>query len=36
LVVSFVFIIWYFVIYPILLERRVKNNPELALKINAR
>ncbi|HEX4956683.1 MAG: stage II sporulation protein M [Chitinophagaceae bacterium] len=36
LAVSFVFIIWYFVIYPILLERRVKNNPELALKINAR
>jgi uncharacterized membrane protein SpoIIM required for sporulation len=36
LAVSFLFISWYFVIYPILLERRVKNNPELAQKINAR
>jgi uncharacterized membrane protein SpoIIM required for sporulation len=36
LAISFLFIIWYFVIYPILLERRIKNNPELALKINAR
>jgi uncharacterized membrane protein SpoIIM required for sporulation len=36
LVVSFLFIVWYFILYPIILERSVRNNPELAAKINAR
>jgi uncharacterized membrane protein SpoIIM required for sporulation len=36
LVASFLFIVWYFIVYPIILERRVRNNPELAAKINAR
>lgn len=36
LVLSFLFIVWYFILYPIILERKVRNNPELAAKINAR
>ncbi len=36
LIASLAFILWYFVVYPIVLEKRVANNPELAQKINAR
>ncbi|MBX9784961.1 MAG: stage II sporulation protein M [Chitinophagaceae bacterium] len=36
LAASLFFMVWYFVIYPVILEQRVKRNPELALKINAR
>lgn len=35
LAVSFLFIIWYFVIYPIRLERRIKKDPAFAEKILA-
>ena len=35
LTASFLFIVWYFVIYPIRLERRMKNNPAFAAKISA-
>lgn len=35
LAVSLLFIIWYFVIYPIRLERKLRNNPAFAEKINA-
>jgi uncharacterized membrane protein SpoIIM required for sporulation len=35
LLASFVFIVWYFIIYPIVLERRLKKNPELAIKYYA-
>jgi uncharacterized membrane protein SpoIIM required for sporulation len=36
LLLSFTFMIWYFVIYPIILERRFKRFPELLQKFNAR
>jgi uncharacterized membrane protein SpoIIM required for sporulation len=32
LLVSLVFIIWYFIIYPIVLEKRMQKNPALAIK----
>ena len=35
LAVSFLFIVWYFVIYPIRLERRIKKDPAFAEKILA-
>lgn len=35
LTASFLFIVWYFVIYPIRLEKRIKNDPALAAKISA-
>lgn len=35
LAASLLFIIWYFVIYPIRLERKLQNNPAFAEKINA-
>ncbi len=35
LAISFLFIVWYFVIYPIRLERRVKKDPAFAEKIIA-
>jgi uncharacterized membrane protein SpoIIM required for sporulation len=35
LLASFVFIVWYFIVYPIVLERRLKKNPELAVKYYA-
>ncbi len=33
LAVSFIFIVWYFVIYPIVLEKRIQKNPAWAAKI---
>ncbi len=35
LAVSFIFIVWYFVTYPILLEKRIQKNPAWAAKIKA-
>lgn len=35
LAVSFMFIIWYFVIYPIMLEKRMRKDPEWAAKISS-
>jgi uncharacterized membrane protein SpoIIM required for sporulation len=35
LAVSFLFIVWYFVIYPIILEKRMQKDPEWAAKIKA-
>jgi len=35
LAVSFIFIVWYFVIYPIVLEKRIQKNPAWAAKIKA-
>jgi uncharacterized membrane protein SpoIIM required for sporulation len=35
LAVSFLFIVWYFVIYPVLLEKRIQKDPEWAAKIKA-
>ena len=35
LAVSFLFIVWYFVIYPIRLERRIKKDPAFAEKVLA-
>ncbi len=35
LAVSFIFIVWYFVIYPIMLEKRMRKDPEWAAKIRA-
>ena len=32
---SFMFIVWYFVLYPIVLEKRILKNPAWAAKINA-
>lgn len=32
LLLSLVFIVWYFIIYPILLEKRIQKNPEMAVK----
>lgn len=36
LFLSLSFMVWYFVIYPVIVERRMKRNPELAQKINAK
>lgn len=35
LAVSFIFIVWYFVIYPMMLEKRMRKDPEWAAKIRA-
>lgn len=35
LIFSFLFIVWYFILYPIRLEKRMQKNPEWAAKINA-
>ena len=35
LAASFMFIVWYFVIYPVILEKRIQKNPAWAAKIKA-
>jgi uncharacterized membrane protein SpoIIM required for sporulation len=35
LAASFLFIVWYFVIYPIRLEKRIRNNPDFAAKLSS-